>query len=130
VALCKAHLSTYLDPVKGADQSGPTFWTSVVTAWKGLLAGRPDVRGRTESGVGGVQKQRHQIRKGVNEFGSHYIAVKRMKLTGNPRDENMISTAMPRFCGANVYEDIRKDRTEDKAKGKATKHKAKQVLFP
>ena len=130
VALCKAYLSTSLDPVKGADQSGPTFWTSVVTAWKGLLSGRPDVRRRTESGVGGVQKQRDKIRKGVHEFGSHYLEVKRMELTGNPRDEDMISAAMARFCGANVYEAIRKDRTEDKAEGKATKRQAKQVHFP
>jgi len=80
--------------------------------------------------VGGVQKQWDKIRKGVNEFGSHYLAVKRMELTGNPSDEKMISAAMARFCGANVYEDIRKDRTEDKAKGKATKRKAKQVHCP
>jgi len=130
VALCKAYLSTSLDPVKGADQSGPTFWASVVAAWKGLLAGRPGVRRRTERGVGGVQKQWDKIRKGVNEFGSHYMAVKRMELTGNPSDEDMISAAMARFCGANVYEAIRKDRTADKAKGKATKRKAKQVHCP
>jgi len=71
VALCKAYLSTSLDPVKGADQSGLTFWASVVAAWKGLLAGRPGVRRRTERGVGGVQKQWEKIRKGLNEFGSH-----------------------------------------------------------
>jgi len=56
VALFKAYASTSLDPVKRADQSGPTFWASVVAAWKGLLAGRPGVRGRTERGVRGVQK--------------------------------------------------------------------------
>ena len=121
VAIFKAYLSTTLDPGNGGDQSGPTFWTSVVTAWKGLLAKRPGVRRRTERGVGGVQKQWDKIRKGVNEFGSHYLAVKRMELTGNPSDEKVISAAMARFCGANVYEAIRKDRTEDKAKGKATK---------
>ena len=130
VALCKAYLSASRDPVNGADQSGPTFWTSVVTARKGLLAGRPGVRQRTERRVWGVQKQWDKIRKGVNEFGSHYLAVKRMELTGNPSDEDMISAAMARFCGANVYEAIRKDITEDKAKGKATKPKAKQVLCP
>jgi len=80
--------------------------------------------------VGGGQKQRDKILKGVNEFSSHYLAVKRMELTGNPSDEDMISAAMARFCGANVYEAIRKDRTEDKAKGKATKRKAKQVHCP
>ena len=32
VALCNGYLSTSLDPVKGADQSGPTSWASVVAA--------------------------------------------------------------------------------------------------
>jgi len=48
VALCKAYLTTSQDPVKGADQSGPKFWTAVVAAWKELRAGRPGVRRRTE----------------------------------------------------------------------------------
>jgi len=113
-----------------ADQSGPTSWASVVAAWKGLLAGRPGVRRRTECGVGAVQKQWYKIRKGVNVFGSHYMAVKRLELTGNPSDDDMISAAMARFCGANVCEEIRKDRTADKAKGMATKRKAKQVHCP
>jgi len=130
VALCKAYLSTSLDPVSGADQSGPMFWASAVTAWKGLLAGLPGVRRRTEHGVGGVQKQWDKLQKCVNEFGSHYMAGKRMELTGNPSDEYMSSTAIARFCGANVYEAIRKDRTAEKAKGKATKRKAKQVHCP
>ena len=55
----------------------------MVAAWKALLAGRPGVRRRTERGVGGLQKQWEKIRKGGNEFGSHYLAVKRMELTGN-----------------------------------------------
>jgi len=105
VALCKAYVSTSLDPVKGADQSGPTFWALVVAAWKGLLVGRRGVRRRTERGVGGVQKQWYKIRNGVNEFSSHYMAVKRMELTGNPSDEDMISAAMARFFGANVRGD-------------------------
>ena len=130
MALCKAYLRTSLDPVKAADQSGPPFWVSVVTAWKGLLAGRPGVRRLTERGVGGVQKKWDKIRNGVNEFGSLYLAVKRMELTGNPRDEDMNSAAKARFCGANVYEAISQDRTEDKANGKAIKRKAKQVHCP
>jgi len=113
VALCKAYLSTSLDPIKEGDQSGPTFWASVVAAWKGLLAGRPGVRRHTERGVGGVQKQCDKNRNDVNAFGSHYMAVKRMELTGNPSDEDMISAAMARFCGAHVYEAIRKDHTSD-----------------
>jgi len=130
VALCKAYLTTLQDPVKGADQSGPTFWNAVVSAWKGLLAGRPGVRRRTERGVGSVQKQCDNIRKGVNEFGSQYLAVKRMELTGNPSEEDMISAAMARFCGAIVYKAMRKDRAADMAKGKTTKRKAKQVHCP
>jgi len=77
-----------------------------------------------------VQKQWDKIRMGVNEFGSNYIAVMRMELTGNPSDEHMISAAMARFSVANVYEAIHKDRTADKAKGRATKRKAKQVHCP
>jgi len=77
-----------------------------------------------------VQKQWDKIRKGASEFGSHYMAVKRMELTGNPSDEDMIRAAMALFCGANAYEAIRKDRTADKAKGTATNRKAKQVHCP
>jgi len=80
--------------------------------------------------VGGVQKQWDKICKGLKEFCSHYMAVKRMELTGNPGEEDMFSAAMARFCGASVYEAIRKDRTADKAKGKATKRKSKHVHCP
>jgi len=72
---------------------------------KGDVGVGPGVRRRTERGVGGVQKQWEKIHKGVSEFGSHYMAVKRMKLTGNPSDEDMISAAMARFCGANCRGD-------------------------
>ena len=58
------------------------------------------------------------------------MAVKRMELTGNPRDEDIISAAMARFCGDNVYEAIRKNRTADNAKGKAAERKARQMHCP
>ena len=77
-----------------------------------------------------MQKQWGKIRKGVNEFGSHYLAVKHMKLTGNPSQEDMMSEAMARFCGANVHEAMRKDRVEDMAQGRTTKCTAKQELCP
>jgi len=77
-----------------------------------------------------VQKQWDKIHKGVNAFGSHYLAVKRMELTGNPSEKDMISAAMARFCGTNVYEAKREDSAEDMAKGKTTKRKAKQVHCP
>jgi len=63
----------------------------------------------------------------VSEFGSHYVAVKRLLLTGDPSDEDLISAAVARFCGLNIYEAMRKDRASDKAKGKTTKRKAKQT---
>jgi len=130
VALSRAYLSTSLDAVKGLDQTGTTFWAEVVAEWKRLLAGRPGARRRTERGVGGVQKQWKEIQREVSEFGSHYLAVKRLSLTGNPSDEDLISAAVARFCGLNIYEAMRKDRASDKAKGKTTKRKAKQTTCP
>jgi len=66
----------------------------------------------------------------VSEFGSHYLAINRLSLTGNPTDEDLISAAVARFCGLNIYEAMRKDRSSDKAKGKTTKRKAKQTTCP
>jgi len=80
--------------------------------------------------VGEVRKQWDKIRTGVNEFGSLYLAVRRMGRTGNPSEDYMISTAIARFCGANVYEAMRKDLAADMAKGKTTKRKAKQEHCP
>jgi len=77
-----------------------------------------------------VQKQWDKIRRGVSEFGSHYLAVKRMSLTGNPSDEDLISAAVARFCGLNIYEEMRKDRASDKSKGKTTKRTEKQTTCP
>jgi len=71
-----------------------------------------------------------KIRRGVSKFGSHYLAVKRLSLTGNPSDEDLISAAVARFCGLNTYEAMRKDRASDKAKGKTTMRKAKQTTCP
>jgi len=41
VALCKAYVSTSLDPVKGADQSGPTFWALCGGGMEGAAGGAP-----------------------------------------------------------------------------------------
>jgi len=130
VALSRAYLSTSLDAVKGSDQTGTIFWAEVVAEWKRLLAGRPGARRRAERGVGGVQKQWDKIRRGVSEDGSHYLAVKWLSLTSNPSDEDLISPAVARFCGLNIYEAMRKDRPSEKAKGKTTKRKAKQTTCP
>jgi len=66
----------------------------------------------------------------MSESGSHFLAVKRLSLTGNPSDEDLISAAVARFCGLIIYEAMRKDRASDKAKGKTTKQKAKQTTCP
>ena len=50
-----------------------------------------------------------------------------MELTGNPKEDYMIIAALERFCGANVYEVMHKDRAEDMAQGKTTKRKAKKA---
>ena len=113
VALSRAYLPTSLDAGKGADQTGPNFWAEVVAEWKRFLAGRRSARRRTERGVGGVQKQWDNIRKGMSEFGSHFLAFKRMSGTGNPSDEDLISAAVARSCGLNVYDAMRKDRSSD-----------------
>jgi len=77
-----------------------------------------------------VQKQWDKIRRGVSEFGSHYLAVKRLSLTGNPSDKDLIRAAVARFCGLCFYEAMRNDRVSDKAKVKTTKRKAKQTTSP
>jgi len=130
VASSRAYLSTSLDAVKGADQTGPKFWAEVVAGWKRILAGRPGARRRTGRGFGGVKQQWDKIQKGVSAFGSHYLSVKRMSLTGNPSDEDLISAAVARFCGINIYDAMRKGRESHKAKGKTTKRKAKKTTCP
>ena len=116
--------------MKGADQRGPTFWAAAVSASKGLLARRLGVRRRTKRGVGGVQKQWDKIFKGANDFGSHYLTVKLVELTGNQSDEDLIRAAMARFRGTNVYEARCKDRAADVTKRKTAQRKANQVHCP
>jgi len=85
-ALSTSYLSTSLDAVKGSDQTGTSFWAVVNAKWKRVLAGHPGARRRTESDDGGVQKQCGKIRRGLSKFGSYYLAVKRLSVTGNPSD--------------------------------------------
>ena len=74
-----------------------------------------------------MQKQWDKILGGVSEVISHYLAVKRLSLTGNPRDEDLIGAAGARFSGLNIYDAMQKDRVSDEAKVKTTKRKAKQT---
>jgi len=50
-----------------------------------------------------VQKQWDKIRRGVSEFCFHYLAIKRLSLTGNPSEEDLTSAAVARSCGLNIY---------------------------
>jgi len=80
---------------------------------------------RVKRTVSALEKQFKQIRKGVSTFTSHYLAVKNMQTTGNLSEEDIISRAVARYCSLDIYEAIRKDREQDKRKGKAEKRKAK-----
>jgi len=75
--------------------------------------------------VSALEKQFKKIRKSVSTFTSHYLAVKNMQTTGNLSEEDIISAAVARYCSLDIYEAIRKDREQDKRKGKASKRKAK-----
>jgi len=130
VALSRAYLSTSLDAVQGSDQTGTTFLAAMFGEWKCSLSGHSGAWRRTERGVGGVQKQWDYIRRGLSEYESHYLDVKRLSLKSNLSDEDLISAAVARFCGLNIYEAMRKDRASDNAKGKTTKRKAKQMTCP
>ena len=48
-----------------------------------------------------------------------------MQITDNLSEEDIISGAVVRYCSLDIYEAIRKDREQDKRKGKAEKWKAK-----
>jgi len=48
-----------------------------------------------------------------------------MQTTGNLSEDDIISGAISRYCALAIYEAIRKDREQDKRKGKAAKWKAK-----
>lgn len=60
--------------------------------------------------VGSVDQKWHQIKKGASAFASQFLAVQRMKLTGNPTKEELIATALARHESTDVYEAIRAHR--------------------
>lgn len=70
------------------------------------------------------------IRRGVIEFGSHYLTVQRMSLIGKLSDQDLISSAVACFCGPNVYDAMRKVRQSEKEKEETTKWKTKQNTCP
>jgi len=80
---------------------------------------------RAKRNVSALEKQFKNIRKGLSTFTSHYLAVKNIQTTGSLSEEDIISGAVARYCSLDIYEAIRKDREQDKSKGKTEKRKAK-----
>jgi len=80
---------------------------------------------RVKRNLTALEKQFKKIREGVSTCTSHYLAVKSMQTTGSLVEEDIISGAVARNCSLDIYEAIRKDREQDKRKGKAAKRKAK-----
>jgi len=48
-----------------------------------------------------------------------------MQTTANVAEEDIVSCAVALYCSLDIYEAIRKDREQDKRKGKAATRKAK-----
>lgn len=109
--LCAAWLAVSGDPVVGTDQRGVTFFTAVREAWIVGMRGRGGGESfGVDRSVGSVDKTWQQIKKGASAFASQFLAVQRMKLTGNPTDEELIAAALARHEGTDVYEAIRAHR--------------------
>jgi len=123
VPLCRAFLEVSGDPVMATGRSKDELWAAVHKKWTDLMAEKGPLR--VKRNVSALEKQFKKIRKGVSTFTSHYLAVKNMQTTGNLSEEDIISGAIARYCSLDIYEAIRKDREQDKRKGKAAKRKAK-----
>jgi len=123
VPLCRAHLEVSGDPVTATGRSRDELWAAVHKKWAKLMTEKGLLR--VKRNVSALEKQFKKIRRGVSTFTSHYLAVKNMQTTGNLSEEDIISGAVARYCSLDIYEAIRKDREQDKRKGKAEKRKAK-----
>jgi len=80
---------------------------------------------RVKRNVSALEKPFKKILKRVSTFPFQYLAVKNIKTTGKLSEEDIISGAVARYCSLDIYEAIRKDREQDKRKGKGEKRKAK-----
>jgi len=122
VPLCRAYLEVSGDPVTATGRSKDELWAAVHKTWVDLMTEKGSLR--VKRNVSALEKQFKQIRKGVSTCTSHYLAVKNMRTTGILSEEDTISGAVARYCSLVIYESIRKDREQDKRKGKAAKRKA------
>jgi len=59
----------------------------------------------------------------------NYMAAKSPQTTGNLTKEDIISGAVTRYCSLDIYNAIRKDRVQDKSKGKEETLTAKLAHF-
>lgn len=123
VVLCAAWIATSGDPPVGTDQKSVTFFTAVRAAWiAGMRARGAGLSFGGDRSVGAVTKTWQQIKKGASAFASHYLAVQRMRLTGNPTEGELIVAALARHEGKDVYEAIQAHRAASE-KGEATSGK-------
>ena len=123
VPLCRAFLEVSGDPVSATGRSKDELWAAIHKKWTQLMTEKGSLR--VKRNVSALEKQFNKIRNGVSTFTSHYLAVKNMPTTGNLTEEDIISGAVARYCSLVIYEAIRKDREQDKRKGKVVKRKAK-----
>jgi len=127
VPLCRAYLEVSGDPVTATGRSKYELWAAVHEKWAALMTEKGPFR--VKRNVSALEKQFKKIRKWVSTFTSHYLAAKNMQTTGNLSEEDIISGAVARYCSLDIYESIRKDRKQDKRKGKAAKWKAKLAQY-
>jgi len=116
VPLSRAFLEVSGAPVMATGRSKDELWAAVHKTWTDLMAEKGPLR--VKRNVSALEKQFKKIRKGVSTFTSHYLAVKNMQTTGNLLEEDIISGAIARSCSLDIYEAIRKDREQDKRKGR------------
>lgn len=107
MVLCGAWLAVSGDAAVGTDQRVGDFYIKVREAWIVGMRGRgAGLNLGADRSVGSVNKTWHAIKKGVSAFASHFLAVQKMELTGNPTEEELIVGALARYEGKDVYETI------------------------
>jgi len=123
VPLCRAYLKVSGDPVTATGTSKEELWAAVHKHWMEVMTEKGPLRAKRN--VSALEKQFKNIRKGLSTFTSHYLAVKNIQTTGSLSEEDIISGAVAQYCSLDIYGAIRKDREQDKSKGKTEKRKAK-----
>jgi len=120
---CRSYLEVSEDPVSATGRSKDQLWAAVHETWTDLMTKKGPMR--VNRNVSALEEQFKKIRKGVNSFTSHYLAVKNRPTTGNLTEADIMSGAFARYSSLDIYESIRSDREKAKLNGKTAKRKAK-----